>query len=722
MKSIKKLLLLGMFAAMAAFCLAPGFALAEEGGVNKEINQETFNGTDSYYVITEAGTYNLTEDVTGAIKVTGNLGKVQINLNGHTLTNENENCYSLWLLGSGNSNITIDGKDSDTDKLGSIVQKVEYAEDAESKKAAIRLDSSDVPTYGFKSLEVKSQTSECFDSVGGITTLDSVSVSTSGKANSLIYNNNGSFTINSGNFVKSDTTTAMFEKGTKPILVKGGTFSDFPKGVKLGDGVDLYKESGSYKAISSSEVPKQCWSVTLNDQDQLVFTGETKDIYFDSEDAAKAFVEASGKGYEVKEVDNRVDLASATVTLEPDTYTYDGAEKQPEATVTLDDKTLTKGQDYTVSYESNVDAGTAAAKIEGINDYKGSVSKEFTISQLSINGAKVTLGAALTYNGSEQTQEISSVELKIGEKDVNVLDSLDVEGNKATNAGDNYKIILTAKENSNFAGSVTCDYSIAKAAAGIQVKDPGSKTVGDPAFKLDAKVSTDAALEYASSDKSVATVDENGLVTVFAAGTTTLTVSAKENSNYQQGEASVELKVEAAPTPAVTDISAAKVTLSKTSFTYNGKAQKPSVKSVVFNGKTLKAGTDYTASVASGKKVGTYKVTIAAKGIYTGKTTSSFVINPKGVTKFKVSKAKKSFKAKWAKNKTERSGVQLKYSTKKSMANAKTVKAKGASAKAKTVKKLKKKTKYYVQARTYKVVNGKTYYSAWSAKKAVKTK
>ena len=35
---------------------------------------------------------------------------------------------------------------------------------------------------------------------------------------------------------------------------------------------------------------------------------------------------------------------------------------------------------------------------------------------------------------------------------------------------------------------------------------------------------------------------------------------------------------------------------------------------------------------------------------------------------------------------------------------------------------LKAKTKYYVQVRSYKIVNGKKYYSSWSAKKSVKTK
>ncbi len=198
----------------------------------------------------------------------------------------------------------------------------------------------------------------------------------------------------------------------------------------------------------------------------------------------------------------------------------------------------------------------------------------------------------------------------------------------------------------------------------------------------------------------------------------------EQSSLDEDGKITAKFKIDIPSSEdSVVDISKAKVTLSKTAFTYNGKAQKPSVKSVVLNGKTLKSGTDYTASIASGKKVGTYKVTINAKGSsYKGKTTASFVVNPKGVTKFKVSKAKKAFKVKWTKNKTERSGVQIRYSTKKSMAGAKTVKAKGASVKAKTVKKLKKKTKYYVQARSYKVVNGKTYYSSWSAKKAVKTK
>ena len=56
------------------------------------------------------------------------------------------------------------------------------------------------------------------------------------------------------------------------------------------------------------------------------------------------------------------------------------------------------------------------------------------------------------------------------------------------------------------------------------------------------------------------------------------------------------------------------------------------------------------------------------------------------------------------------------------MAGAKTVTITKNKTLSKTVKKLKAKKKYYVQVRTYKTSGGKNYYSAWSAKKAIKTK
>jgi hypothetical protein len=72
-------------------------------------------------------------------------------------------------------------------------------------------------------------------------------------------------------------------------------------------------------------------------------------------------------------------------------------------------------------------------------------------------------------------------------------------------------------------------------------------------------------------------------------------------------------------------ISGATVTLSKSTFTYTGKKQLPTVK-VQLGSKTLKKGTDYTVSYKGGTNLGTSYVTVTGKGSYTDKVTKSYTI------------------------------------------------------------------------------------------------
>lgn len=58
---------------------------------------------------------------------------------------------------------------------------------------------------------------------------------------------------------------------------------------------------------------------------------------------------------------------------------YSGGEITQEITVLYDDRILTEGTDYTVSYENNVDAGTARVFIEGKYCYHGTIEREFEI-------------------------------------------------------------------------------------------------------------------------------------------------------------------------------------------------------------------------------------------------------------------------------------------------------------------------------------------------------
>lgn len=83
------------------------------------------------------------------------------------------------------------------------------------------------------------------------------------------------------------------------------------------------------------------------------------------------------------------------------------------------------------------------------------------------------------------------------------------------------------------------------------------------------------------------------------------------------------------------DLGKATVTLSRTSFTWNGKAQTPAV-TVKFQGATLKKGTHYTVSCTKNKEPGTAVLTVNGKGLF-GKT--------KKTVKFTITKATQTISA-----------------------------------------------------------------------------
>jgi len=103
-------------------------------------------------------------------------------------------------------------------------------------------------------------------------------------------------------------------------------------------------------------------------------------------------------------------------------------------------------------------------------------------------------------------------------------------------------------------------------------------------------------------------------------------------------------------------------------------------------------------------------------------TAPKIVAKPKSASIKKVKAAKKAVSVQWKKVGGVK-GYQVQVATdKKFKKNKKTVTIKKQKTTKTTVKKLKAKKKYYVRIRTYKTVNGKKVYSAWSKVKSVKTK
>ncbi len=74
------------------------------------------------------------------------------------------------------------------------------------------------------------------------------------------------------------------------------------------------------------------------------------------------------------------DISDMDVSLSKDTFLYDGNACKPEVTVSYrKDTVLEPGVDYTLSYEGNINAGTATAVISGKGLFRGTIRKEFTI-------------------------------------------------------------------------------------------------------------------------------------------------------------------------------------------------------------------------------------------------------------------------------------------------------------------------------------------------------
>lgn len=163
------------------------------------------------------------------------------------------------------------------------------------------------------------------------------------------------------------------------------------------------------------------------------------------------------------------------------------------------------------------------------------------------------------------------------------------------------------------------------------------------------------------------------------------------------------------------------VSLSTTTYTYDGKVKKPKVTAKDKKGKKI-AAKYYTVKYPSGRKnVGTYTVKVKFKGKYKGTKSASFKIVPKGTAVSSVSAGKKSFTVKWKKQATQTTGYQVQYAenSRFKSASSKTVSKNSTTSLKVNGKPIKK---YYVRVRTYKKVGKTNYYSSWSKASSVTTK
>ena len=340
--------------------------------------------------------------------------------------------------------------------------------------------------------------------------------------------------------------------------------------------------------------------------------------------------------------------------------------------------------------------------------------------KLGATKIKVVVDQAAQYNGTRLT-------VKGGEATVNVVCATHTYDNNCDaycnvcntkrTAPHTYTKKTTEKATVSKNGYILTECSVCGAdKSKTTIYYPKTIKLSATAYTYNGKARTPAVTVKDSAGK---TLKKNTDYTVtYSAGRInagTYKVTVKFKGNYS-GSKTLSYKVNPAST------SKFKISLSGTSYTYNGKVKKPAVTVKDSANKKLSTA-NYTVTYQSGRKnVGKYKVTIKFKGNYSGSKALYFNINPPKTTVSKLVAGKKSATVYITKKSAQVTGYQIQYATNKKFTSAKTKTISSYKTTKVALSGLSAKKYYYVRVRTFKTVGGKHYYSGWSTLKYVKTK
>lgn len=406
-----------------------------------------------------------------------------------------------------------------------------------------------------------------------------------------------------------------------------------------------------------------------------------------AEDRGYTFVELSA--------DNRIPLQNEWFEQITSDYEYNGKSHEPEIESSESAPELEQGSDYEVTYENNINAGTATVKITGKDIFCGTVERSFKITP-DENGMYVCYFAENNETYLETTFKGKKVEPEV------VIDGL-VQGKDYTVTYVNNEKPGEARAEltgiGNYKGSETLYFT-------IYGKLPAVDPIADqtytgkeltPAIVIPGlKAGEDYYMYYEDNQyPGVATV------TIYGTG-------------YYKGTATIHFKI-----IKKTEKFVSNVKLNRTSYTYTGKSIRPSV-TVTVNGKKIGANA-YKLYYRNDKNSGIGTVQVRGIGKYSRiNKTLTFKILPPKTLLTGLKKANRSFIASWKKN-IQATGYQIQYAAdSRFIKERKTVTVGKQSAIRYKISGLKNKKTYYVRIRSYKRVGKKVLYSSWSTVKKIR--
>ena len=256
------------------------------------------------------------------------------------------------------------------------------------------------------------------------------------------------------------------------------------------------------------------------------------------------------KDVDVQEITNKINPRTIDLNWNKE-LTYNGKEQLPTATV----NNLVDGDkcEITVDGDKHKNVGTYEAKATKVSNpnYKlpENVTTSYTIKPKDITvtitpnggtyGEKIT-GATAKLNGVENGNhpEVTLTYTGTG------YDGTKVNGTEVPSHAGKYTVTASIDDkNYNLTGTNTAEFVVKGADAGLKVKEVNDKKYGNQGFKLEVSHKGNGKLSYSSSNEDVATVDDQGNVTIHNAGTTKLKVTLGVDHNYDSDSKEVTLTV-----------------------------------------------------------------------------------------------------------------------------------------------------------------------------------
>ena len=256
------------------------------------------------------------------------------------------------------------------------------------------------------------------------------------------------------------------------------------------------------------------------------------------------------KDVDVQEITNKINPRTIDLNWNKE-LTYNGKEQLPTATV----NNLVDGDkcEITVDGDKHKNVGTYEAKATKVSNPNYKLPENVTTSY-TIKPKDITV--TITPNGGTYGEKITGATAKLNDvengnhPEVTLTytgtgyDGTKVNGTEVPSHAGKYTVTASIDDkNYNLTGTNTAEFVVKGADAGLKVKEVNDKKYGDQGFKLEVSHKGNGKLSYSSSNEDVATVDDQGNVTIHNAGTTKLKVTLGVDHNYDSDSKEVTLTV-----------------------------------------------------------------------------------------------------------------------------------------------------------------------------------